>query len=195
MINYSKSEMIKHETKKELLIKFILVLGILVVYFCFVSLRYGMRNGFLVTLLSWSFFVFCTPIADAGIIFDLPMRLVTGIRMVYSELIVWMFAFIINISAHIFFPVIYDSTIFLKIFNYILMNPVPFWIIIILSAMGTYLSVYFGDELLDVARHKERKKYFKHKTKYLLFIALFLIINFILYFFLLEKLNINIPFL
>jgi len=172
---YRKSEYCLHETKKSVLSRFLIILLILAIYFIFVSIRYGLNNGFMVTLLTWSFFVFCTPIADAGFLLDFPIRLITKIRMVFSEIFVWAIALIINIYALTFRKEIYQKTILLKIFKHILLNPFPFYSIIFLSALGTFLSIYFGDELIDVAKHKERKKYIKHKNKYKLIVVLFII--------------------
>ncbi len=188
-----KSELWLHETKRSVLLRFIGVILIIVFYFTFISFKYGLKKGFLITLLSWSFFVFCTPIADAGSLFDFPLRLLTHIRMIYSEMLVWTFAFLLNVFTLKFLPNTYNKTGLLKLFKYIIFHPWPFWTIILLSAMGTYLSVYFGDELLDVASHSERKKFKKHKNKYLLIIIAFLFLLIILFYdALLQRLGIKI---
>jgi len=188
-----KSKFLRHETKRYALRKFLLILLIVVGYFVFVSLKFGIENGLWVTILTWSFFVFCTPIADAGFLFDFPIRLTTGIRMFHSEIGVWIFAAILNIFTLKFNPEIYQKTIVLKLFHYIIVHPFPYWLITVLSAIGTYLSIYFGDELIDVARHRNRSKYFRHRGKHEFVIFLFLIVlTIILYNFLLERLGINI---
>lgn len=175
-----KSEYFIHETKKSVITKFLLILSIFLVYLIFVSFKYGLSQGFIVTILTWSFFVFCTPIADAGFLFDFPMRLITGLKMVYSEILVWGIAFFINFVAVVFNHQIYEKTLILRIFDKILLNPYPFWSIIILSAAGTFLSVYFGDELIDVVNHRDRKKHKEHKNKYRFILILFLM-SFILF--------------
>ena len=190
----SKSDYYTHETKRTVLIRFLLVAGILVLYFIFVSLKYGLYNGFRITLLSWSFFVFCTPIADAGFLLDFPVRLITKIKMIYSEMFVWITAFLINLYSIVFNPIIYEKIEILRLFKYILLHPFPFWAIIVVSAIGTFISIYFGDELINVVRHKHRKKYKKHKNKYTLILILFIIIFIILmYRYLLGRLGIEIP--
>lgn len=74
---------LKHETKKHTLRKFILVFLVLITYFLITSLKIGFREGISITLLTWSFFVLSTPIADAGFLLDFPIRLITKLRMVY----------------------------------------------------------------------------------------------------------------
>ncbi len=190
-----KSEYCTHETKKRVLIKFILIIAILISYFTFVSLRYGLNDGLMITILTWSFFVFCTPIADAGFLLDFPIRLITKIRMIYSEIVVWIIAASINIYSLLFNPIVYEKIEILRLFKYILLHPFPFWAIIIISATGTFLSIYFGDELIDVVKHKHRKKYKKHKNKYVLILILFIIVVIImLYSYLLRRLGVNITF-
>ncbi len=183
-----------HETKKHSLTKFIILLFILISYFIYISFKYGIEGGFMITLLTWSFFVFCTPIADAGFLLDFPIRLLFNIRMIKSEMFVWIFATLLNLYMLTFNNSIYSSTFLLKLFHYILTHPFPMWIIIILSMAGTFLSIYFADEMIDVISYKDRKKYHKHMNKYYILTSAFLFIFIILFYnYLLKTMNINIP--
>lgn len=175
-----RSQLIKHETKRNVLFRFLGVTLLVLLYFVFVAYKFGTKDGLFVTVLTWSFFVFCTPVADAGILLDLPIRLLTTIRMLYSEITVWVFSAIINILTLIYIPQIYDKTFLLRIFHTILTHPVPYWLIILLSAAGTFLSVVFGDELIDTVRHKDRKHYHRHRLKHARIILLFLFATIIL---------------
>jgi hypothetical protein len=186
-------KLLKHETKRNVLLRFLFVLLIFLGYFSFVSFKYGLDMGLLVTFLTWSFFVFCTPIADAGFLFDFPIRLITKIKMIYSEIFVWLIAILINIYSFLKNPEIYQITHLLKLFQHILENPFPYWGIIFISVMGTFLSVYFGDELMDVVKHIHRKKFHKHKTKRtkILIIFIIFVISILLYSYLIHVLNVN----
>lgn len=184
----------RQETKRHSLVRFLLVVIVLVVYFVFISIRYGAGHGAIITLLTWSFFVLSTPIADAGALIDLPVRLLAGIRMIYSEISVWIIAIGVNIYFIFSHPQVYDTTFILSLFRHILINPFPYWVIILLSAIGTFLSVYFGDELLDVVRHSERNKFHKHGSKFEFIVFIFIILlTIILYHFLLDRLGITLP--
>jgi len=183
----------KHKTKKNVLRRFLIILIISLIYFSFAIGHHGLSNGILVTFLTWSLFVLCTPIADAGFLLDFPIRLFTKIRMIYSEIVVWIIAISLNIFTLSFYPLIYEKTFLLKLFKIILTTPFPYWFIIIISMLGTFLSIYFGDELLDVVEYKERKKHQKHKNKYLLLVIFFIIVLLILiYYYLLNDLGIKI---
>lgn len=190
-----QKELLEHETKRDSLTKFIFILLIVFAYFWFIADEYGAQYGFAITALTWSFFVMCTPIADAGFLIDFPVRVVADIRMMYTEIIVWITALGINGYALLYAPEIYEKTFVLMLFQHILVTPYPFWGIIILSAIGTFLSVYFGDELMDVVSYSERTEHAKHKLKHDFILFVFVIIAVIaLYDFLLKELGMEIPF-
>ena len=150
---------IKKYSKKHGLKKFILLLLIVSFYTAIVIFQYGVKDGLTVTLLTWTFFVLCTPIADAGFLIDFPVRVIIGLKMIYSELIVWTLAILIVTTNLIFNKNIFDTTYLLKLFHEILITPWPLWMIIIISAIGTYLSIYIGDQIFNmVIQHKHHKK-------------------------------------
>ena len=187
------SDFLTHETKKRSLIKFTGLIIIVILYFIFISVKLGTETGFFVTSLTWTFFIFCTPIADAGFLLAFPVRLLTGTRMIYTQFFSFFIALGLNLYAFFYTPAIYKSTITLKLFYQILSRPFPFWGIILLSLVGTLLSIYFGDELIDVSSHKQRKKYHRHFNKYQIIIFVFLIgITIIMYNFLLKQLGVKI---
>lgn len=188
-----KHELIAHETKRDNLIKFLFLLSFLIAYFMFVHEEYGTGDSIVITALTWSFFVLCTPIADAGFLLDFPIRIATKIRMFYTELIVWIVAVLINVYFYFMNPSPYDKTFLLGLLHHIIIHPYPFWGIIGLCAVGTFLSVYIGDELMDLVSYSERKKH-RHKIKYEIILFIFIILVVMaLYDFLLKELGINIP--
>ncbi|PCJ35679.1 MAG: hypothetical protein COA93_02785 [Alphaproteobacteria bacterium] len=182
----------KIETHREVVYKFLLLLGLLTLYFCYLSYEYGLLTGGIVAALTWSFFVLCTPVADAGFLLDFPIRLIFGVRMLYSEILVWTMAISLNGFALIYSAESYDKTILTTLLKKIIMTPYPYWSIIILSGLGTFLSIYFGDEMLDVFRHRDRVKYHKFSFifKVIGLISLFALI-FLAYYFLLDSLQIE----
>ncbi len=191
-INYK--HLIKHETKIHIFKKFLLILFIFIGYFIFIAQKYGFQQGFLVTLLTWSFFVLCTPIADAGFLIDFPLRLITNLRMFVLEILVWIIAISINLYAFFFVPEVYDKTEILIFFKHILIKPFPFGAIILISMIGTFISIQFGDELLDRIKHKERTLYHKRHPYHKFIVILFLIfITIVLYNFLLNQIEIDLP--
>lgn len=185
---------IKHQTKREELIKFLLLLTVMVGYFGYLSWKYDFATGGIVSLLTWSFFVLCTPVADAGFLLDFPVRLITGMRMFVTEIIVWGLAFLINFVSLHFSPESYSTTFLTSLLQKILVTPWPYWSVVALCGLGTFMSVRFGDEMMDVISHKDRKFYHAHGFKYrLVAMAALITLIIIAYYYLLNSLGIDLP--
>ena len=160
-------------------IKFVLLCLILFSYFFYLTYQYDLLTGGVASLITWSFFVLCTPVADAGFLLDFPLRVLFGIRMVLSEIAVWAIAILINIFSLMYFREIYETTLVTQTMEVILTTPFPYWLVILLSGIGTFLSIRFGDELMDVLHHKDRYFYLRHHFKHE--IVLFLFFLFVLF--------------
>ncbi len=157
---------IKHQTHFESIAKFLLLLIVFVVYFIYLSFHHGTGKGLISLALTWSFFVLCTPIADAGFLIDFPIRLIFGLRMFVVEIFVWAIAFSIITVILVFTPKHFQTTLITRLLYQILSHPYPYWVIIFLSFIGTFASIYFGDEMIDVIAHKHREKHHKHGFRY-----------------------------
>jgi len=151
------------------------ILTIVAGYFGYIVYEYGLENGIMITALTWSFFVLCTPVADAGFLIDFPVRLITRMRMLFSEIMVWIFAISLNLYVLNFQSQIYQTNALLKVFHRVLTHPFPYWIVILLSALGTFISIHFGDELLDKVHHRDCHFYQHHKQKYQMIVFIFLL--------------------
>ncbi len=189
-----KTIQFKHETHKDTALKFIALLGVLGGYFAYMTWLYDSSTGASLTLLSWSFFVVCTPVADGGFILAFPIRLLFGTRMVTTQIFVWFVAVGINIFMLIYNPKTYDITFLTALLKRILTEPYPYWSILIISAIGTFLSIYFGDEMMDVTAHKCCEKYHKHGFTHRVIIVVGLgLVTVLAYYHLLRSLGIEIP--
>ncbi len=165
--------------RAQIFIKFVLLCGLLIGYFGYLSYEYGVTTGGVAALLTWSFFVLCTPVADAGFLLDFPLRLLFGIRMVVSEIAVWIVALSLNAVALLYAPSYYKTTILTELLREIFMQPFPYWGVILLSGLGTFLSIRFGDELMDVIHHRDRSYFHSHHFKHeLILFAFFLLVLF-----------------
>ncbi len=185
---------IKHETHRETLLKFVALVLILVAYFIYMSWKYDASTGFSVALLTWSFFVLCTPVADGGFILAFPVRLLFGIKMAITQVVLWFVAIAINVAMLLLAPTTYDLTFLTQLLKHILTEPYPYWSILILSAAGTLLSIFFGDEMMDVASHDSRKLHHRHGLKYrTVLIAGLAVLTVVSYYYLLSSLNISLP--
>ena len=71
---------------------------------------------------------------------------------------------------------IYKTTFITEIMEVILITPFPYWFVILLSGIGTFLSIRFGDELMDVIQHKDRYFYLRHHFKYEMILFVFFLV-------------------
>ena len=182
-----------HQTHKETLLKFVLLIGILLSYFLYMSWKYDASTGATVALLTWSFFVLCTPVADGGFILAFPIRLLFGLRMIVTQISVWIIAIGLNVGMLMKSPESYDYAFVTNLLKHIIMQPFPYWSILAISALGTFISIYFGDEMMDVTHHKDRKKYHKHGFYYRVIAIVSLgAVTILAYYYLLDSLGIKI---
>lgn len=181
-----------HKTHKQVYIKFALLLALMFSYFIYLTLQYDLLTSGTAALLTWSFFVLCTPIADAGFLLDFPLRVIFRIRMVISEVLVWTLAILINGFILAFASHYYYTTITTKLLQQIITTPYPYWGIILLSGFGTFLSIRFGDELLDVLHHKDRTFFHSHHFKHELILFGFFVLIIFGYYHLISSLGIDV---
>ncbi|MFT5520814.1 MAG: hypothetical protein ACI9IA_001411 [Enterobacterales bacterium] len=178
--------------RDQILIKFILLFMVIFLYFIYLTYQYDLLTGGIAALITWSFFVLCTPIADAGFLLDFPLRLLLGIRMILSEIVVWCIAISINVIGLLFFSDFYNTTFITKLMKVIITTPLPYWSIILLSGIGTFLSIRFGDELMDVLHHKDRSFYFSHHFKHEMVLFIFFLLVLFGYYEIMSVLGIDV---
>jgi len=184
----------KYETHKETLLKFFALVLIFVAYFLYMSWKYDASTGFGVAILTWSFFVLCTPVADGGFILAFPVRLLFKVKMSITQAILWFVAIGINVLALATTPETYEFSFLTKLLKHILSEPWPYWSILIISALGTFLSIFFGDEMMDVTTHKDRSLNQRHGIKYQTILVLGLgVLSVVAYYYLLNSLGVSIP--
>ncbi len=177
--------------KKQLLYKFLLLSILMIGYFSYLAFRFDVATGAVASALTWSFFVLCTPIADAGFLVDFPLRLLFGIRMLISEIVVWTIAIAINVVSLFYLVEFYQTTILTMLLHSILTIPYPYWSVILLSGAGTFLSIRFADELMDVAHHRDREFFHRHGFKHEILLIVFFIVILIGYYKLIASLGIE----
>ena len=175
----------------QIFIKFVLLCGLMVGYFGYLSYEYDVATGGVAALLTWSFFVLCTPVADAGFLLDFPLRLLFGIRMVVSEVAVWIVALGLNAVTLLYGPSYYETTLLTELLHKIITIPFPYWGLIVLSGLGTFLSIRFGDELMDVIHHRDRSFFHSHHFKHELILFAFFILVLFSYYELISSIGID----
>lgn len=184
----------KHQTHTESLWRFVILIVLFVAYFGYMSWKFDVATGASLAILSWSFFVLCTPVADGGFLVAFPIRLLFGTRMIWTQIVVWGIAVLINLVAIFFVPNAYDDSALTRLLRTILTQPWPNWSILGLSAIGTGLSIWFGDEMMDVTGHHKRKIEHKYGFAYKILATVSLgALTILAYYHLLDELGVSIP--
>lgn len=116
--------------------------------------------------------------------------------MFITELFVWFIAITVNIYTFFIHPEIYEKSLLGHMFYEILGNPFPYWSIILLSFIGTFISVHFADELMDYIKYNEVNKNLKHRLVFegIIMASIFLMIFFV-YSIVINKFGIDISIL
>jgi hypothetical protein len=76
----------------------------------------------------------------------------------------------------------------------ILTTPYPYWAVILLSGAGTFLSIRFADELMDVAHHRDREFFHRHSFKHEILLIVFFVVVLFGYYRLISSLGIEASF-
>ena len=182
------------QPQKQVFYKFLLLCLVLVSYFVYLSVQFDLMTGGIASALTWTFFVLCTPIADAGFLLDFPLRLLFGIRMLISEIAVWALAIAVNIVSLVYFAEYYETTLLTKLLHAILTMPYPYWSVILLSGVGTFLSIQIADELMDVVHHRDREFFHRHGFKHEIIMIIFFVLVLIGYYRLIASLGLDLNF-
>ena len=96
--------------------------------------------------------------------------------MVLSEIAVWAIAILINTIALIYFKEFYQIALLTRLMEAILTTLYPFWAVTLLSGIGTFLSIRFGDEWMDVIHHQDRKFYLNNHFKHEMILLVFFLV-------------------
>lgn len=159
--------------------------------------QYGASSGLGVTLLTWTLFVLATPIAIGGFIVAFPTRLLFGVKMWKTQIVVMVVAIAANVLFLIFNPAIYGVNFLLTLFEKILLTPWPYWSLLILGLGGSLVSIVFGDEVFDAVATRVKRNHarvHKHlpKIKWILTVVLYAAAV-VIYIVLLKNLGVDIP--
>jgi hypothetical protein len=133
--------------------------------------KHGLGQGLEVTALTWAFLVFLTPMPLAGVLIELPLKFFTNHSMIRIQMLVWALGLGITFAALAFFPQAFSSTSLLVLFLHVLTNPFPYWGLLGLCAMGTFISVYLVDDVVDEVKDELHHHHRKHMSSVQVIIA------------------------
>jgi hypothetical protein len=104
--------------------------------------EYGYSAGLHATFLMWSFFVLCLPIARGSIIFGVPFEICMRKRLFVPEVLSWCIALSGNFASYKIASGTYYKTNLTHLLLYIIDNPWPYWIIVGVCGVATFMSAF-----------------------------------------------------
>ncbi len=111
-----------------------------------------------------------------------------------TQLVLWFVAIGINVYMLKYSVASYDLSFLTSLLKKILLEPYPYWSILLISALGAFLSIFFGDEMMDVTMHENREKHNTYKINYRVILVVGLAaLTVVAYYHLLNGLNISLP--
>ncbi|QQR48884.1 hypothetical protein IPF37_04970 [bacterium] len=158
------------EKKKLSYLKYIALISFVSFNFFYYISIYGIKHGTLLALLIWSCYALCIPAGHGQLLLGFPLRLVTD-RPIFTEPFFWSFAVIINIFSYFFEPYIYYQTIPTYLLYRIIVNPNPYWLIFLVSGLGTFFTFIINEDPVNIQNY--RNKIIRH------LLILFGILNFL----------------
>ena len=149
----------------------------------------GFKNGLLLFLFSWSFFVVVTPIPEAAILLTVPIKYITKLPLDEAQLYVSIFASTIIYLFHTLGSHIVKNTVVNGLFNYIMDNKL--YHMILLSVASSIIISKFINDTIDVYTHRDKIFLLNDTNKNLSVIAF---ISIFIYFQTIHKYNIDINY-
>lgn len=120
------------------------VLIVIFIFFLYPFITFGFTQGLLVGLLTWSLYVLSLPAAHGYYIFGSLARFI-GTKPWQTEPLMLMSAIILNVVMSILYRPIYQSTFFTIHLFRIISKPNPYWLMIVISSLGTLYPYLVGD--------------------------------------------------
>ncbi|MFH1831241.1 MAG: hypothetical protein ABH827_00415 [bacterium] len=140
----------------------------------YLIISFGLGKGFYLMLLSWSLYILCLPAAHGQLLIGYPVYALFRVSF-YIEAYLWLIAVLFNLYTYFCVPGAYMSFAPTHLLFRIISAPNPYWLIIAISALGTFYNVmarlgYFY------------KKAYKHVfTRYILVLGGFLTFFYLAY--------------
>ena len=129
---------------------------VVLIFFFYPIVMFGFVKGVLIGFLTWSVYILSIPAAHGYYIFG-PIARFIGTKPWQSEPIMLLSAIIFNIFMAILFRPLYHATFFTRHLFRIISKPNPYWLMIVISSLGTLYYYLVGEEQFRV-HYKFHKK-------------------------------------
>ncbi len=123
------------------------VLTVIFVFFFYPLIMFGIIPGILIGFLTWSLYVLTIPAAHGYYIFGSWARFM-GVRPWQTEPVMLLVAVVFNAFMSVLYRPLYHATFFTSHLFRIISKPNPYWLMIIISSLGTLYPYLVGEQQL-----------------------------------------------
>jgi hypothetical protein len=116
----------------------------------------GIISGTRIFLLVWSLYILCIPGGHGQLIVGLPMQLIKH-KNVCTESLFWPAAALINLITYLVAPSMYLQTPTTGLLYRIISQPNPYWLIILISLIGTSYNGFSKESYFDTVNTTHKK--------------------------------------
>lgn len=125
------------------------ILIVVLVFFFYPCVTFGMAQGILVGFLTWSLYILALPAAHGYYVFGSFARFI-GLKQWHPEPVMFLAAIILNVVVCIVFRPIYKSTFFTIHLFRIITKPNPYWLMVVISSLGTLYPYLVGEQQFNL---------------------------------------------
>ena len=130
---------------------FVLVFCLFLVYFVFKAVKYGIRQGFNLTVLTWCFFLLGTPVVNSGLLIDVPVKYLFAQKMHHTQLFVSFFGLFLSYCYLYFYKQLFTLTKHTRLLYKMITDPFSIYgILFIICGIGTLISAKLIDIVYDL---------------------------------------------
>jgi len=144
----------KYFSGSQLLPKFVISLAffcLLCIIFVYQIYLYGFAVGSYISLLIWSLYILCIPVAHGRFFIGTPLHYFTG-RHYLPELFIWTLAASLNIFTFIFIPRVYQTSMLTYFLYRILITP-RYWSLLLITLCGVWYRLMARSKLIPFSRN------------------------------------------
>jgi len=143
---------LKNKKNRTNIITICIIFIIFLIFIIYYISKFGFINGLWYLFLTWIFFTIATPTPQSGLMVSLPLKIIYGVHMDKSQLIISIFSLIVIFILHYKFQYLLNYGVFGKVINEIIKKNA--YLVIFTSIIGSTTISGLFDNLIDIINKK-----------------------------------------
>lgn len=143
---------LKNKRNRSSIITVCIIFLIFLIFIIYYVSKYGFKKGLWYLFITWIFFTIATPMPQSGLMISIPLKILYGISMNKSQIIMSIFSLIVIFILYYKYPYLLNFSMFGKIMNEIIKNNA--YLIIFTSIIGSTTISGLFDNVIDFVNKK-----------------------------------------